>query len=603
MEFESRMRVFIINFVIIFVLITSIYFTQQIHKDFLKEIFIFNFEHVFTFFIIFSLELIVLGMLLYKYFSNRRKRIADSSLLRYKDINREQKRARNSVFYPRNNRYYGKDKRAMSISRNVEITTKKSHEHIMLLGPTGSGKSASFFLPNLLKLDDVSIVVTDPKAELHRKSGPTLEKKGYKVIHLNFNNPDRSAFYSLLANAQNHDDVRKISDAILSNGEGQDEWGKLSKTLLEAFLFHEYDCGEKNISNVIKKMAEMDMKNEVAVEQFFQDSSEKAYLAFSQFKKTASGEGFVSSVYATIQGKMKVYEYDSVKKISTKNDFTPAIFRNQKTALFVSYNEDDSSVYSAFLAAFYYQLFSQIKRDKSVDEAFGDATGLPVYFLLDEFANVGKIPDLDVLLSTIRSKKMSMVLGVQSFDQLKKNYKDTFNIIAENCKTKIVLGGATGESAEVFSKLIGEEEYTNMSVSQGDKSLSTSTSINKKRIMSADQIRLLKTFELVCISDNLKPFLDDRKYYFFDNISYFLYKKLPFDIQRNDEIIKKYNAWKNKKQTQEVIQEKKIHIYHERQEVNEEKVMIRQEKVQERTLTKQEEIRIMREQHRKRDLD
>ncbi|WP_152160157.1 TraM recognition domain-containing protein, partial [Streptococcus pneumoniae] len=181
--------------------------------------------------------------------------------------------------------------------------------------------------------------------------------------------------------------------------------------------------------------------------------------------------------------------------------------------------------------------------------------------------------------------------------------KDTFNIIAENCKTKIVLGGATGESAEVFSKLIGEEEYTNMSVSQGDKSLSTSTSINKKRIMSADQIRLLKTFELVCISDNLKPFLDDRKYYFFDNISYFLYKKLPFDIQRNDEIIKKYNAWKNKKQTQEVVQEKKIHIHHERQEVNEEKVMIRQEKVQERTLTKQEEIQKLIAQRRKRDLD
>ncbi|CKF06860.1 Uncharacterised protein [Streptococcus pneumoniae] len=142
-----------------------------------------------------------------------------------------------------------------------------------------------------------------------------------------------------------------------------------------------------------------------------------------------------------------------------------------------------------------------------------------------------------------------------------------------------------------------------MSVSQGDKSLSTSTSINKKRIMSADQIRLLKTFELVCISDNLKPFLDDRKYYFFDNISYFLYKKLPFDIQRNDEIIKKYNAWKNKKQTQEVVQEKKIHIHHERQEVNEEKVMIRQEKVQERTLTKQEEIQKLIAQRRKRDLD
>ncbi|GAB6590104.1 hypothetical protein bcgnr5378_64170 [Bacillus cereus] len=599
MEFESKIRLFMINIVLVFVVITSFYFTNNIHEEFLKELISLNFEHLFTFLMFFLLQIIPLGFLLYKYFSNRNRRLADSNLLRYKEINREQKRARNSVFSPRNNRYYGKDKRAMSISRNVEITTKKSHEHIMLLGPTGSGKSASFFLPNLLKLDDVSIVITDPKAELHRKSGPTLEKKGYKVLHLNFNNPKRSSFYSLLGNAQSYDDVRKISDAILSNGKEQDEWGKLSKTLLEAFMFHEYDRGDKNITNVVKNMAKMDMDDEVGVEQFFRNSSEQAYLAFSQYKKTAKGESFVSSVYATIQGKMKVYEYDAVIEVGSKNDFTPGDLRNKKIALFVSYNEDDSDNYSAYLAAFYSQLFSQIKRDRSVDEAFGEATGLPVYFLLDEFANIGKIPSLDVLLSTIRSKKMSMVLGVQSFDQLKKNYKDTVNVIAENCKTKIVLGGATGESAETFSKLIGEEEYTNMSVSQGDKSLSTSTSKNKKRIMSADQIRLLKTYELVCISDNLKPFIDDRKYYFFDNISYFLYKYLPFDVQRNDEIIKKYNTWKEKKQSKEVVQEKKIHIQQQRQEANEEKITMRQEKV----LSKQDEIKQLREKRRKHDLE
>ncbi|WP_226959362.1 hypothetical protein, partial [Streptococcus pneumoniae] len=74
MEFESRMRVFIINFVLVFVGITSIYFTTQIHEEFLKEIFSFDFQHIFTFFIIFFIELTVSGILLYKFFSNRRKR-------------------------------------------------------------------------------------------------------------------------------------------------------------------------------------------------------------------------------------------------------------------------------------------------------------------------------------------------------------------------------------------------------------------------------------------------------------------------------------------------------------------------------------------------
>ncbi len=598
MEFESKIRLFMINIVLVFVLITSVHFTNNTHEGFVKELFSFNFEHIFTFLLFFLIQIIPIGIALYKFFSNRKNKLADSNLLSYKGINREQRIAANSVFYAKNNKFFEKEKSAMYISRNVQITTKKSHEHILLLGPTGSGKSASFFLPNLLSLDNVSLVVTDPKGELYRKSKAALEQKGYTVIHLNFNNPKRSAHYNLLANAKSYDDIRKISDSILSNGKDAGEWGNLSKTLLEAFLFHEFDHGNKNISNVVTEMATVSTNIE-EMERFFQNSSQAAYMSFLQFKKTSSGDSYVSSVYATIQGKMKVYEIDSVIDIGSQNDFTPGTFRQQKSALFVSYPEDEAQLYSAFLAAFYYQLFNQIKTHKSVDEAYGKATGLPVYFLMDEFANIGKVPEIDVLLSTVRSKKMSLVLGIQSLDQIKKNYKDTFNIIVENCKTKIILGGTTGETAGYFSKMVGEEEYTNVSVSEGNKSLSTSTSTNKKSILSPDQIRRLKSYELICVSDNLKPFRDDKNYYFLDKTAYFLFKNLPFSVEKNDEIIRKYTSWKEKKQTKEVVQEKKIHIQQQRQERNEEKISVRQEKI----MSKQDEIKQLREQRRRRDFE
>lgn len=609
MEFESKLRVFIINIVLVFVVITSIHFTNNFHENFIKELVSFNFEHIFTFLLIFLLQIIPLGLLLYKYFSNRKNKLADSNLLFYKDLNREQRIARNSMFYPKNNRYFKKDPSALYISRNVQIKTKKSHEHILMLGPTGSGKSASFFLPNLMSLDEVSIVTTDPKGELCRKSRAELERKGYKIIHLDLNNPESSASYNLLASAKHHDDVRKIADAVLingSNGQGE-EWARLSKTILEAFLFHEFDKGEKNINNVVKQMAKLDLKNELEADQFFRNSSEAAYMSFLQYKKLADGAGMVSGMFATIQGNMKVFEKDAVKAIGKRSDFTPSIFRQRKTALFVSYPENDASTYSIFLSAFYDQLFSQIKSDRSVDETFGEMTGLPVYFLLDEFANIGKIPDIDVLLSTVRSKKMTMVLGIQSIDQLTKNYKDSFNIIVENCKTKIALGGMTGKTAKFYSELVGEEEYTNMSVSEGNKSLSTSTSTNKKAILSTDQLRRLKTFELICVSDNLKPYKDDKKFYFYNDMEYFLYKYLPFSVETTEAIIRKCSSFlskkKEKKQAKEIVQEKKLHIQQERQERNEERVMIRQEQVQKRALTKQEEIQKLIEQRRKRDLE
>ncbi len=224
----------------------------------------------------------------------------------------------------------------------------------------------------------------------------------------------------------------------------------------------------------------------------------------------------------------------------------------------MSYPEDEAVYYSAFLASFYYQLFNQIKTHKSVDESYGAMTGLPVYFLMDEFANIGKVPGIDVLLSTVRSKKMSLVLGIQSIDQLKKNYKDTFNIIVENCKTKIALGGMTGPTAKFYSELVGEEEYTNMSVSEGNKSLSTSTSTNKKAILSTDQLRRLKTFELVCVSDNLKPYKDDKKFYFYNNVEYFLYKHLPFSVETTEDIIRKYSSFLSKKKSKRNCTRKKI---------------------------------------------
>ncbi|MDX5917482.1 type IV secretory system conjugative DNA transfer family protein [Bacillus cereus group sp. BfR-BA-01026] len=605
MTFESKLRVFIINIVLVFVVITSIHFTNNFHENFIKELVSFNFEHIFTFLLIFLVQIVPVGLLLYKYFSNRKNKLADSNLLSYKGLNKEQRNARNSVFYPKNNRYFEKDPSALYVSRNVQIKTKKSHEHILMLGPTGSGKSASFFLPNLINLDEVSLVVTDPKAELCRKSRAALEEKGYKVIHLNFNDPNNSAHYSLLANARHHDDVRKIADAVLANGEAGkgDEWKDLSKTILEAFLFDEYDVGEKNISRMIKTMTKLNMNNEIEVESFFQNSSERAQMAFAQYKKTAAAGGMISSIWGTIQGKTKVFEFDAVQEVGKQNDFTPGIFREQKTALFVSYPEDEAVYYSAFLASFYYQLFNQIKTHKSVDESYGAMTGLPVYFLMDEFTNIGKVPGIDVLLSTVRSKKMSLVLGIQSIDQLKKNYKDTFNIIVENCKTKIALGGMTGPTAKFYSELVGEEEYTNMSVSEGNKSLSTSTSTNKKAILSTDQLRRLKTFELVCVSDNLKPYKDDKKFYFYNNVEYFLYKHLPFSVETTEDIIRKYSSFLSKKKAKETVQERKSHIQQERQEINEERVMIRQEQVQKRALSKQEEIQKMIEQRRKRDLE
>ena len=116
---------------------------------------------------------------------------------------------------------------------------------------------------------------------------------------------------------------------------------------------------------------------------------------------------------------------------------------------------------------------------------------------------------------------MCMILGIQSFQQIRGRYKEKASIIFENCKTKLVLPGASGESAKFFSELVGEHEFDSYSFSTSEKSnLSLSQSKQKKSILSYDQIRRLKGNEVVCIFGNLRPFRDITNYYYLDDLAF-----------------------------------------------------------------------------------
>ncbi|HGO9422666.1 TPA: type IV secretory system conjugative DNA transfer family protein [Bacillus cereus] len=473
----------------------------------------------------------VLAVFIFRRFRNNFA-LASSRLLNFKQVKGEQRRARNTVFHTKRQRKYKTDTSAMPVSKNLKLATKKSFEHVLLVGPTGSGKSSSVFIPILNEIDDISLVVTDPKSELHNKTKTLFAERGYKVYHLNLYNASVSVAYNLLGNCRTLDDIRKLSETILGN----DEWGRLSKTLLEAFLFKIWE-EEGTLTDVVDALANAPTDMEELELEYFTNVSTEALRAFKQFAKTAQGDGFVSSVFATIQSKMKVFEFDNVQAISQGDSLDVSLLRKEKSVLFVSYPEDESEVYSSFLSSFYYQLFNYIKNDSSVSEETGDGQGLGVLFLLDEFANLGYVPAIDTLLSTIRSKKMGMMLGVQSVAQLRKVYGDSYDTIVENCKTKIALGGITGATAEFFVKLAGKEQYTNLSHSYGDSNSSMSMSEQTKNVLNEDDIRRLKTYELIVIADNLRPIKDYRNFYYLNNLQYFIWRNSPFSNDFTDKLM------------------------------------------------------------------
>lgn len=136
----------------------------------------------------------------------------------------------------------------------------------------------------------------------------------------------------------------------------------------------------------------------------------------------------------------------------------------KKVALFVV-TPDTTTAYN-FLAAVMFQQCFQILVDIA-DHRLDKRLPRHLRFLLDEFPNIGMIPDFQILISTIRSRDIACTLIYQSLNQLKSQYKDDWATIYENCDSMIVLGaGGNPENLEFFSKALGKATIEVMNTSE-----------------------------------------------------------------------------------------------------------------------------------------
>lgn len=169
--------------------------------------------------------------------------------------------------------------------------------------------------------------------------------------------------------------------------------------------------------------------------------------------------------------------------------------------------------------------------------------GLPrhVRFLLDEFPNIGMIPDFQILISTIRSRNIGCTLIYQSIAQLKSQYGDDWGTILENCDSELVLGGGNNpESLEFFGKQLGKRtiEVLNTTENLGAQgSFSKNYQVASRDLMTPEEIRTMPRNRCLLMISGVVPFYS----YKFDlkkHPNYALVEKEghhPFDYERRAE--------------------------------------------------------------------
>lgn len=391
-------------------------------------------------------------------------------------------------------KYEGKD--GLRLSKKHQLTEKATNEHVMIIAPTGAGKTTSIYIPNLLedKLQG-SLVIADPKGELYKLTHKYQESIGRKTILFKPLEPGYTE-YNPLTECATDTEIMQLAETLLINGAlsmelqtgkqaGGVEWLQMGACLLTCCLM---ECS--TIPNALKLIINSSPE---ALDQIFANHENEAIQTqYNAFRTCLESPKTMGSIKISISSNLKLF----LDKLAiTRSDFNAASLRKQPTALYISYPENKSIYLSPLMACVYSQLV-----DKLIDSY--KPNSLPVHFLIDEWANQGQWSNMSQNISTARSRKVSFVLCVQSVSQIKQIYgQDNALSILNNCKTKVILPGLSDiQTLDYISKLCGEEE---IQITQNDKLVKT-----KKPLLTDYEIRTLPDDKLLIVANNLKPIKD-----------------------------------------------------------------------------------------------
>ena len=402
----------------------------------------------------------------------------------------------------------------------------KRNLNVLVVGGSGAGKSRTYALPNILQ-GNCSLVITDPKGELLRKTGGFLEKAGYEVRVFDLINPDTSFGYNPFEYVKDDKDVLKLITNLIRNttpkgAQSSDPfWEKSETALLQAlmlYLLHEAPPEEQNFAMIMEMLSSAQVKEddedyESPLDILFErlEMRDPENIAVKQYHiyKQAAGKT-AKSILISCGARLAPFDIKELRDLMSYDELELDTLGDRKSALFLIMSDTDST-FNFVIAMLQSQLFNLLC-DKADDEYNGK---LPVHvrFLLDEFANIGQIPRFDKLIATIRSREMSASIILQSQSQLKAIYKDAAEIILDNADSTLFLGGR-GKNAKDISDNLGRETIDSFNTSENrGTQVSHGLTYQKlgKELMTQDEIAVMDGGKCILQLRGVRPFLSDNE--------------------------------------------------------------------------------------------
>ncbi len=400
------------------------------------------------------------------------------------------------------------------------------NKNILVIGGSGSGKTRFFVKPNIMQMNS-SLCVTDPKGTLILETGKMLEKNGYRIKALNTINFAKSMHYNPFAYIRSEKDILKLVNTIIMNtkGEGQqsgeDFWIKAERlyyTALIAYIWYEAPEEDQNFSMLIdmvdaSEVREDDENFKNAIDLLFDELKEKdpEHFAVRQYAKFKLAAGKTAkSILVSCGARLAPFDIKELRELTSYDELELDTLGERKTALFVIISDTDST-FNFLVSIMYTQLFNLLC-DKA-DDVYGGRLPIHVRCLLDEFANIGQIPQFEKLIATIRSREISASIILQSKSQLKAIYKDNADTVEGNCDTTLFLGGKEKTTLKDLAEILGREtiDLYNASDTRGtSQSYGLNYQKTGKELMSQDEIAVMDGSKCIMQLRGVRPFFSNK---------------------------------------------------------------------------------------------
>lgn len=402
-------------------------------------------------------------------------------------------------------------RKGLVIDGRRRLSPEQSFEHLALVAPTGAGKTTRFTVPNLLELADetASIVATDPAGELYEQTAGYLARQGFAVKALNVADPARSLHFNPLYRPDSHTDIQKIAEIVVhaaypdSSG-GQRFWNDGAKTLLailirclkqEAPKYH-------NLYNLRYLLNHYGTEGEPLQEFVDARASDSTRVEWKGFvsQKDRVVQGMVSGAKTALSP----FADPKLSRLTARETLHFETLREEPTALFICVPEHEIQHYAPLLTLLYTQIFSYCMSQPS------GGAHLPIYFLLEEAGNIGRIPDFATLMTTLRKRQCSVSIVLQDVEQLTRTYgreaaKTIFN---GGCASHLYLPGLSPETSLGVEQTLGE---TTIEVKEPELHgpYETPDRMRERKtgrsLMTADEVRTMDDDEGLYLYGNKRP--------------------------------------------------------------------------------------------------